>query len=238
MNSTGSIWPKRSSTPSLAEIGRAGRPDRAERGGGQHGRRWSPACWASSPRRGRPSSRRARRNTCCRRETSARSSSQDSRRSTLSSPRKTIASPAPDRSEQVFGEIQRRVGKEGRARHPVAVDAGVRSPRSPMTPQKSQTRSQNAAAVVDRPAMQVGIGRANGRPARCGGACVKAVSGAASIAACGDGDQSVPARSSIFLRERRAYAYRMAREARYCPKIAWHVAKAPLRGSHWLEMIA
>ena len=46
----------------------------------------------------------------------------------------------------------------------------ARSPFSPMTPQKSQTRSQNAAAIVDRPAMQVGVGRQAAAGARLGGA--------------------------------------------------------------------
>ena len=111
----------------------------------------------------------AARIACCRRETSAR-------KLVPGEPPLDLVLAAEDdrglgasRPKQVFGEIQPRVGEEARLAHRVAVAAIRRPPFSPMTPQKSQTRSQNAAGVADRPGVQRLVGgedpgRRAGRP--------------------------------------------------------------------------
>ena len=58
----------------------------------------------------------------------------------LAAENKRLAAVRP--AQQVFREIELRVGKEFRAGHAVMVDQR-RSPLSPMTPQVSQTRLQN-----------------------------------------------------------------------------------------------
>ena len=95
--------------------------------------------------------------SCCRRETSAWSSSQERRRSTLSSPLKTMASPEPRLAQQVFGEVQPRVGKERRARHPVAVDKHAFALLADDAAEIPE-QAPEILAVVDRPAVQLGIG--------------------------------------------------------------------------------
>ena len=57
-------------------------------------------------------------------------------------------------SEEVLGEVERR--RRERTARPASGRRrrGARSPFSPITPQKSQTRFQNAAAILDRPGMQ------------------------------------------------------------------------------------
>ena len=167
MKTFGSIWPKRSSTPrspksgeqddqiapsevtasisatDLRQIRQHGRDAiaLADAGGSQ-----APAAARETERvQARPSS--ADRAPCPRRGTPSRRRHRSVR-------------------SRFSAKLSRRVGKELRARHLVAIDRQGGAPLSPITPQKSQTRSQNRSGCGDRPGMQFRVGFESSRPCR------------------------------------------------------------------------
>ena len=137
----------------FAEIGRAGRPDRADRGGGEHGgdglghvRHHRRDAVALARRHGAEEPAAAARPArAARPRTGARA--------TLSSPRKTSASPSPRLRQQVLGEVQLRVGEEAGAGHPVAI---VEHARALVADDAAEIPDEvpERLAVLDRPGVQ------------------------------------------------------------------------------------
>ena len=212
-----------------AEIGRTGRPDRAERGGGEHA---GDRLGHVGQHRGDAVAllrRRARASPAAAARPAPRSSSQDRRRSTLSSPRKTIASAGPDFRSRFSAKFSLASGKNDAPGILVAVDQHARSPRSPITPQNSQTRLQKPARSLDRPAVQVGIAGeaaagASRRGRREGG------QRAPRATACRRRRPELAGAVHAFSLRDAGHSYRVDGRRGYCVKIAGTFQKAPFAG--------
>ena len=153
-----------------AEIRRARRPDGAEARRAEHRDRSPRACSGTyaaiavaGARCPAPSARRRSRDVV------ATSSACETRRTSLSSPRNTSASPvssAARRASRFSAKLSRASGNQ-RAPGICAGSTSVRSPRSPMTPAKSQSARQNASrSSVDQRHSDGVVGQRAARDAR------------------------------------------------------------------------
>ena len=144
MKTTGSIWPKRSSTPCSPKSGEQDDQTAPIEAAASMAATVSGMLGIIAAMRS-PFFTLSDRKSCCRREISACSSFHDSRRSTLSSPRKTIASPEPVFFSRFSAKFSVASGKN-EAPGILSPSTSTRlSPLSPTMPQKSHTRLQNAS---------------------------------------------------------------------------------------------
>ena len=157
MKTTGSIWPNRSSTPCSPKSGEQEDQTAPIEAAASMAATVSGMLGIMAAMRS-PSLTPSETKSCCSRETSACNPSQERRRSTLSSPLKTMASRGPLAGEQVLGEIQARIGEEFRARHKVRILENAMALVADDAA-KIPDQAPEILAVIDRPAVKLGIGR-------------------------------------------------------------------------------
>ena len=212
---------------------RTTRPRRARRP--RACRRSSRACWAASPRRGRPASTPSVAHRLLQARDQRAQFAPGQAALDLSSPRKTMRVAGAGFRSRFSAKFSRRVGKESRAGHPVAVDQHAFAALADHAAEiPDQAPERGRARSTDQP-MQVADSRQTAPASALRRRLAKAVS-AASLICAGDGDQSLPLLVHAFSRVRRGHSYRVA-GSDAIGENRRDISKNAIGTSHWLEMI-